>query len=77
MGQSRDFLSRSRLSRGTIMRDSPAKICPSPARPADFCPGPDYPVALSPGPGPHPGDLRDQDRDPVESRDNRPSLVRT
>ena len=39
-GQSRDFLSRSRLSRGTTMRDSPAKICPGPARPADFCPGP-------------------------------------
>ena len=26
-GQSRDFLSRSRLSRGITIRDSPAKIC--------------------------------------------------
>ena len=39
-GQSRDFRSRSRLSRGVTMRDSLAKICPSPARPADFCLGP-------------------------------------
>ena len=39
-GQSREFLSRSRLSRGTIIRDSPSKICHGPARPADFCPGP-------------------------------------
>ena len=39
-GQSREFLSRSRLSRGTTMRDSPAKICPGPARPAKICPGP-------------------------------------
>ena len=41
MGMERDgtvphFLFRSRLSRGTTMRDSPAKFCP--ARPADFCP---------------------------------------
>ena len=40
------------LSRGTIMRVSPAKICPGPA--------PDCPVAFSPGPiigicGPGPG----------------------
>ena len=45
--------------------------------PADFCPGPDCSVKLSPGPGPNPGDLRDRDRDPVETRVNRPSLDQT
>ena len=38
-------------------------------------PGPDCLVALSPGLFPNPGDSQDQDRDPVESRDNRPSLL--
>ena len=38
--QSHDSLTRSRLPRGTTMRESPAKICPGPDRPADFCPGP-------------------------------------
>ena len=39
-GQFRDFLSPSRLSHVTNMRNSHATICPVPARPADFCPGP-------------------------------------
>ena len=45
MGKIRDgivpqfFFSRSHLSRGTTMRDSPAKICRGLACPTDFCPG--------------------------------------
>ena len=44
MGQFRDFLSESRLSRGIIMRDCPVIFCLGPGRPADFCPrsGPTY-----------------------------------
>ena len=67
-GQSRDFMSRSHLSRGTTMRDSPAKICPGPARPADFCNGP--------GPTGHQKRGTDRDSRPAgQSRESRHCFI--
>ena len=59
-GRARDIFCRSRLYRGTAMRDSPAKILPGPAPPADFCPGPTG----------HKSTGTERDSSQIESRDS-------